>query len=606
MRLLAAAALACLAAASPAAAQSLPAQIVDIERPSQVRSFEVTDYVTGASGMTQWRVVPKTGNCCEQYLQATEKGRILDFGGSYINYTDDRGLTWKSVRPQGTLVNGEGAIVLAPAGDILGVEWDPYSGDHLLAFKYTAAEDAWTYMETPLKTPFYDREWLAAVPGPFGALSDSVSHLGFMRGGTATKEPWLYSQDGLTYFEASSTTVDHTSEDPVEGPLSILADRDFDWIQPNTNTGLTPLGKGSALAIPGEDGDWSVLNGDTLKWSAFTFPGGKKPEGRYQVDSQGRLHNVDMGASGFMYRISVDGGRSWTETEVSLPAGQGSEEWDYRANAAVGIAAVSVHAEGSNADTDHVYKLDIRGDRAVLARHYRLGNGDVNATAGLGNTTRFDFANTAILPDGRVATSVLDSKTPADSLSRGEVIGPAIAIEGDSNLPAPAAAPTLTLTAAAPSVAYRRSAVLTGSLTLNGAPVAGAAISVASLDAGKAAFADLPALTTDSAGRFSLKVKPRVTTTYRFTAPGAVEQRAQVAVRYAVSASARRGVVSGRVAPARRGVRVVVQRGRKVLGRAKTDRRGRFRIKVRKRGRAVVVANGAGAIVTGTRSIRIR
>ena len=110
---------------------NLEAQVVDAEFSSHLRTYDTIDFGRSASRSddrhlkTEWRVVDATGNCCENYLTSDHRGRLYDFGGSYVNYTDDRGLTWKSVRPLTPLQNGEGAIAMAPGGDVVGVQWDP-------------------------------------------------------------------------------------------------------------------------------------------------------------------------------------------------------------------------------------------------------------------------------------------------------------------------------------------------------------------------------------------------------------------------------------------------------------------------------------------------
>ena len=57
--------------------------------------------------------------------------------GRDLSYTDghDARLQWKQVQPATSLVNGEGNVDLAPNGDVIAIGWDPYSGDHLQAFK---------------------------------------------------------------------------------------------------------------------------------------------------------------------------------------------------------------------------------------------------------------------------------------------------------------------------------------------------------------------------------------------------------------------------------------------------------------------------------------
>ena len=422
--------------ATSAELPGLPAQVVDISPPTSTQTYATTDLTQGRVGTTTWTVVEGTGNCCENYLQSTSGGRLVDFGGSYLNYTDDLGATWKSVRPIEPLVNGEGAVVVGPNGDVLGVEWDPYSGDHLLSFKYDASQDTWLYQEMPLHTPFYDREWIAVVPGPFTIDGQTVPYLTFVKGGWPSKELWLYSTDGLTYTQVESKFVDRTLEGTESRTLPISATAAFDWIQPITSAAMTPLGAGGMLAGPDYPSTrWSRFDGSS--WYGFTFPGDTAPAGAYQVDSQGRLHNVVPEGNSFTYRISSDGGATWKSAKVSLPEGSTFEEWDFRANAQAGVAAVAIRAQDSTlgVDRDFVVKLDIgkKGPRAL--RLYEVGLGDVNATGGVGNDIRFDFGTVAILPDGRVATSFLDSTTTSISPTTGaERPSPAIAIEGDTKL----------------------------------------------------------------------------------------------------------------------------------------------------------------------------
>ena len=71
---------------------------------------------------------------------------------------------------QRVLVNRlDGRFGTPEVGDIVAIEWDVYSGDHLMSYKYTAASKTWEYLEAPLHTPFYDRERLRAgdrIEGP--------------------------------------------------------------------------------------------------------------------------------------------------------------------------------------------------------------------------------------------------------------------------------------------------------------------------------------------------------------------------------------------------------------------------------------------------------
>jgi hypothetical protein len=440
-RLLVAAAsvLAVVATAAAAELPGLPAQVVTITPPVTTFDYQTVDYGRSASSTddrsatTTWRVVNLTGNCCENYLTTNKSGRLFDFGGSYLNYTDDAGLTWKSVQPIEPLVNGEGAVVNGPNGDVLGVEWDPYSGDHLLAFKYDAAAGKWLYNEMPLKTPFYDREWIAVVPGPFTIDGKTVPYLTFVKGGYPAKELYLYSTDGLTYTQVASKIVDRTLEGSRAESLPTVKGAALDWIQPNSNTGITPLGGASALAAPDYPGSaWARLDPGEPSWHGFTFADGSTPEGRFQVDSLARVHNVIAHGTYFTYRVSSDGGGTWRSVDVALPAGSSIEEWDFRANAAVKLAAVAVHATDTTVgvDRDFVFKLDIDSKVPRAVRVYTVGHSDANSTAGLGNDVRFDFETVTFLPNGRIAVSFLDRTTGASESD----IRPALAIEQGTKL----------------------------------------------------------------------------------------------------------------------------------------------------------------------------
>jgi hypothetical protein len=422
----------------------LPAQVVDFAPPSRTSTFAMTDYgrrttaKDDRAGTTRWRVVDATGNCCENYVTTTPAGRLLDFGGTYINYSDDRGLTWKQVRPLTPLVNGEGTIAVAPNGDLIGVGWDPYSGDHLQAFKYEAFSGKWFYNELPVHQPFYDREWVAVVPGPFSVDGATVPYISFLKGGYPSKDVWLWSSDGLNYLEASSKFVDSTLNGTVERALATRADATFDWIQPNSNSGMTPLGGGGVLAAPDYPSDtWALLDGATLTWTGFRFPGGAQPEGAFQVDSTGRIHNLVPRDTAFEYRISTDGGATWRSIPVLLPPNLSVEQIDFRANKAAGVAAVAVHAQNGQTgnDQDLAYKIDIRTNQPFLQRQYVVGLGDAGSTAGVGNTIRMDFQTVTILPDGRLALSFLDSTTKSLSPTTGqERVSPSLAIELETTL----------------------------------------------------------------------------------------------------------------------------------------------------------------------------
>jgi hypothetical protein len=418
------------AARSDGMAPGLPAQVVDFEPDkTRVESYATTDFSgeQPTEGTSQWRVVHGTGNAAELWLTASATGRIYDLGGRYINYTDDDGQTWKSVRPLEPLVNGEGSVVVAPNGDILGVTWDPYAGDRVWTFKYTAATDSWSYTPDPFHTPFWDRPGIDVIPGDFTApTGEKVSYITLIKG--FPHELWHYSYDGLHYPFTISKAVDRQLTTPISEWLDVQADASFDYIQPLPVLGgsVTPLGDGKgvfgSLMFAGED----------MRWHRFSLPEGASIAGLVQTDSRGRIHNVFRSGRDSVYRISANGGRTWS-AELTLP---GINAGDLKANAAAGVAAVS----GVSGTQDVLYKVDISGAAPRLLRKFLIGKGDDCRCQGVGfygasGGHRFDFHSAAILPDGRVAVSFMDSTTITSFPSVGlPVVAPALAVE----LPAPA------------------------------------------------------------------------------------------------------------------------------------------------------------------------
>jgi hypothetical protein len=449
------------ALATGAAAQTpvaLDAQVVPIQPQVTSSTYPTVDYGHDAGstddqqGTTTWRVVNGTGNCCENYVTVARSGRLLDFGGSYLNFSDDRGVTWFSVRPIEPLVNGEGAVAAAPGGDVVGVEWDPYSGDHLLAFKLDALTGRWTYKEMPLHQPFYDREWIAVVPGPFTIGGQVVPYVSFVKGGVP-KELWYYATDGLTYTQVTSKFVDRTLSD-ARRQLATARGDDLDWVQPNTNGGMAALGGGNLLGAGDLSSDFSLFDVGALAWYGVDQGDGAQPDGLFQTDSAGRLHNVLPQGTRFVYRWSRDGGTTWRSTTVALPEGNAIEQIDFRANKYAGVAAVVVHTQDSTTGTDRdfAYKIGIKGAGPRLLRSYVIGLGDVNSTAGVGNDIRMDFQTVAIFPDGKLSLSFLDSTTGSNSPTTGaRRTSPALAIEGSTTLTGPVPPPQPPPVGVAPS-----------------------------------------------------------------------------------------------------------------------------------------------------------
>ena len=409
----------------------LPAQVIDVTKETALQTHPTEDFASGRTGTTTWRVVKDTGNCCENHLGVSSGGRLFDIGGNFINYTDDRGVSWKSVRPLDPLVNAEGSMAMAPNGDVLGMTWDAYSGDHFVAYKFNAASGEWKTLTNKIHQVVYDRPWLTLIPGPFEDLTGkTVPYISIVQGGTGVKDPMWVSTDGLVYVEPSSLRLGTLTNTQVNAPFPIAAEASFDWIQPIRSAPVTGFGAGYAGANGG-----FLLDPATREWSSWRMPDGSAPPTYIQVDSGGRIHNVrSAGAGRLEYRISSDGGLSWTSTFVDLPFGGLT---DFKVNRALGVSALVLRINNQ----DWAYKFDISGDAAQIVRRYRVGLGDNPAGVGIGQLTnpRMDFQTIAILPDGRVAVSFLDSTTFSHPPGTGMLgrITPALAIELDTTFEEP-------------------------------------------------------------------------------------------------------------------------------------------------------------------------
>lgn len=446
----------------------LPAKIVALT-PDSVQDRAPTktvDYSTspgGVAGTTAWRVVNGTGNGAEHWITAGPDGSLYDFGGRYINITKDEGKTWTSVQPQNPLVNAEGAIAVAPNGDVIGATWDPYSGDHLLTFKYDAASKQWTYQEDPLHTPFYDRPEVNVIPGPITISGTTYPYISTV---SSHGSPTFYSTDGLTYDNVINTGAALTEWVPTH------PDPSLDWSQTQEWAPLHALGHGFALdliAYGGGANDFSptdTSNGITkpeifdpgdLSFHQLTLPNGKALPVNLQVDSRGWLHGVVLNQNGFTFETSADGGQTWATAPVAFPAGDtintntGGEVVDIRVNARLGIAAVLTRTDDGGGSAppqqDRVYKFDISSSTPKLLRAYNVGLGDSTSDTEYHPTYetqghRYDFASVAILPDGHVVASMLDEQTKSLFPTIGtDIVAPALAFEGDSTLPGQPAVP---------------------------------------------------------------------------------------------------------------------------------------------------------------------
>ena len=157
-----------------------------------VRNFSVGMGLEDHSiGESNWAVFgnEEGGNCCEHYLAVTKEGWILNFGGEYPTWSEDRGRTWQEyvpsmfsqlgcLEPKPTVPGqeglGEGSIVQATNGDLIAMGWFPYpsssGADQFYAFFYDSDDKEWSWCFNRTPEPFYDRSWQVEVIGPILSL----------------------------------------------------------------------------------------------------------------------------------------------------------------------------------------------------------------------------------------------------------------------------------------------------------------------------------------------------------------------------------------------------------------------------------------------------
>ena len=370
------------ATADPQYGPRYPAEVDEgIEKPTATRTFPVYDYRDGEyvrDGSRTWRTIKDTGNCCENYLASSPDGRIFDMGGDYLRVTADDGETFTEISAPGPYpyAASEGAVSAAPNGDVVVMDWEPYSGDHVVTYKYVAEEDTWYYAESPVKTPFYDRPWLVVVPGPFTVAGEEIPYIVIQRGGYPSDDELYVSFDGLNYVYASTRFVEGLVNGTVEEYLD-FGEEDaamLDWVQPHTETFINPLGGGRAIADESvasaeatffefgcEHAILGAVEGDTvpgsdLQWACFDTPTGYEKT-RTQTDGKGRIHQVEFPTeTEFVYRVSEDGGETWARHRQPMPGdyrlASGLALYDFKvftteakeAGVEEDVVAIAVHA----------------------------------------------------------------------------------------------------------------------------------------------------------------------------------------------------------------------------------------------------------------------
>ena len=423
-------------------------QAVDV--PVSTTSYAVFDQ-HGHKDKATWRTSPAGGNCCETYVTATPSGRIVESGGTYPWYTPDQGRHWYEVKfdvpdqnDNGTVIaGGEGASVVGAGGDVYGVTWDAYSGDHLQAYRYKAQTDSWQVADIVMKSPFYDRPWLTYAQGPFTLDGTKTRQLLDSTGGGITKDIDTFSPDGLDYSDPSYFANDEANAPTGKFRIEVARNPDADWWQPHPGTGTLPLTAGGVLRffnnddLTGDDGcAIARLVPATSTWQCVKVAGSFQ-SGIVRQDSRGYLTNVYPvdGGSALELATSRDGGLHWRKTTLRPPAKNMHLEtpsmYDVVANGRLGQAVVSARFDDAESyGQDMVFRVNIKRPQPERMQTYLVGKGDLNtANNVLGSLgDRFDYESVALLPDGRIAVSFDDSTCEQPTARNPGHHGPQVAI----------------------------------------------------------------------------------------------------------------------------------------------------------------------------------
>jgi hypothetical protein len=404
-----------------------------VSEATRVSSYPVYDARGHRVGLARWRMSAAGGNCCETYVTTTRGGRLVESGGTYPWYTDDRGKHWYQVKfdipdqnDNGpTVAGGEGADVIGPDGSVYGVTWDAYSGDHLQAYTYDPQHKSWQVSEVIMKTPFYDRPWLTYAQGPFVLGGKKVPFLLDVMGGGITKDIDTFSSDGQDYSTPSYYANDERQNGA--GPryrIPVKPNPAADWWQPHPWTGNLPLSGGGLLRTNNTDditGQQACavaqLVPATAKWQCVRLVG--KLQGEVRQDSRGYLTEVypNPGNASLTLATSRDGGVHWSTTQLAPPAGvasqlETSDLFNVVANGKLGQAAVSSRwDDAQHHGHDIVFRVDISHQKPKLMRTYLVGKGDIETGNDVTSLTmpRFDYESVGFFPDGRIATTFVDS-----------------------------------------------------------------------------------------------------------------------------------------------------------------------------------------------------
>ena len=410
--------------------------------PGDVRNFTSVDYTTGTIVEFDWSSFDKNfgGNCCEHYLATTKEGWILNFGGEYPTWSEDRGNSWNVYMPS-TLTDpscrtpkptisgqeglGEGSIVQTINGDLISMGWFPYpsnsGGDQFYAFLYDEESASWSWCYNRLTEPFYDRSWQVEVIGPISSTIGSGEYASLVISNfwhQSSNRGGQISVDGLNYYyfqfpdrDANLETVEvNLKEDSLEVA--------WDHSKPHKEMRAFPVPSGG-LYFPDffDDGGDAWLDTSLNWWRATTAGGESLPSEYCALDSSTALHCLKINGVNVLHQISWDGGETWTNETynlsdpdfVEVPASS-IEEWEFHSNGAHDLFVLAVRYQSAEGpDIDLAFHVRDFSQGITPDTMTKIGLGDLDSTSGAGQDIRFDFASMAILNDGGAVIAYHDS-----------------------------------------------------------------------------------------------------------------------------------------------------------------------------------------------------
>ena len=350
------------------------------------RDFVVADPIENQTwGNATWTVFGNEhgGNCCEHYLAGTKEGWILNFGGEYPTWSEDRGLTWQEYRPSifsqigcmepkptvpGQEGLGEGSIVQATNGDLISMGWFPYpstsGADQFYAFFYDAEDAEWSWCFNRTPEPFYDRSWQVEVVGP-------------INGGLYGNGPWAslvisyfwhqvqnvggqISTDGLNYDYFGFPDRDE-SLDVMEVDLNPESlGPEWDFTKPHKEMRAFPVPSGG-LYFPSYflDGSDAYLDTSLNWWTGVNMNGSSLPSQYCSFDSSTALHCVTAGQTSLMHMMSWDGGETWDNRTYNISERATEiEEWEFHSSGVHDLFVLNVRFQSADGpDVDVAYHV---------------------------------------------------------------------------------------------------------------------------------------------------------------------------------------------------------------------------------------------------------